>query len=99
MLVDICDNDERADIFTAGFPCQPFSHMSRKRSPPHQHPLFRQVLIVIRYIRRAQPRLNLLKSVLGFVRDFFFFDGWGYESAFEYLRAQYTQHIASGALN
>jgi hypothetical protein len=37
--------------------------MSRKRSPPHQHPLFLQFLIVIRYIRRTQPRLVLLENV------------------------------------
>jgi len=63
MLADTGDNDKRADIFTAGFPCQPFSHMSRKKSPPHQHPLFPQFLIVIRYIRRTQPRLVLLENV------------------------------------
>lgn len=32
----------RADIFASGFPCQPFSRMSRRCRPPQDHPLYKE---------------------------------------------------------
>ena len=67
---------ERADIFTAGFPCQPYSTQARNKLQPTKHPLFRFTLLTIDYIKLTRPRLVLLENAMGFnqVADYF-----GYE--------------------
>ena len=61
----LASSQARADLFTAGFPCQPWSHMARKRDAPDTHPLFEHFEIVVSYTRRTSPRLALLDNVLG----------------------------------
>lgn len=50
------------DVFTAGYPCQPFSHAGRRRGtedPRHLWPFIREA------IRVLQPRLTFLENVDG----------------------------------
>ena len=50
------------DIFTAGYPCQPFSHAGRRRGtddPRHLWPFIREAIRVLR------PRLTFLENVDG----------------------------------
>jgi len=82
----------RADLFTAGFPCQPWSHMTRKRHSPDTHPLFAQFEIVVSYIRRTSPRLALLENVLGFVHA----ESFGEHTAFEHLQTQLSPTYVVG---
>lgn len=55
-------NVEPVDIFTAGYPCQPFSHAGRRRGtndPRHLWPFIREA------IRSLRPRLSFLENVDG----------------------------------
>ena len=80
----------RADLFAAGFPCQPWSHMAWKRDAPHTHPLFEHFEIVVSYTRRTSPRLVLLDNVLGFVHSGIS----GGRAAFKYFQVQLSpNHI------
>lgn len=50
------------DVFTAGYPCQPFSHAGRRRGtddPRHLWPFIREAIRVLR------PRLTFLENVDG----------------------------------
>ena len=96
MLESACDDGERADFFSAGFPCQPWSQMSRKKHPAHLHPLFAQFLNTVKYILRTKPLLALLENVLGFLHQMFVFEGQEWESAFAYLEAQLSHMYSVG---
>jgi len=61
----------RPDLFVAGFSCQPYSAMRAKdmvNTPPHEHPKFDSLPLVVRYLRTWQPRLVLLENTPGFKR-------------------------------
>ena len=57
----------RADIFAAGFPCQPYSTQARTKLQPTKHPLFRFTFLTIDYIKLTRPRVALLENTLGFI--------------------------------
>ena len=59
---------ERADLLTAGFPCQPYSTMSRKKLRPTLHPLFQFTMTTIEFIRKTMPRTAILENTCGFLR-------------------------------
>ena len=63
----------RADIFTAGFPCQPYSTQARHKLEPTKHPLFRFTILTIDYIKKTRPRVALLENTMGFtqIADYF----------------------------
>ena len=57
----------RADIFASGFPCQPFSRMSRRSRPPQDHPLYKEFAVVCKYIKKTEPKTCILENVVAFV--------------------------------
>jgi hypothetical protein len=63
----------RADVFSAGFPCQPYSHGTRKKLEPTKHPLFKMSLLTFEYILLTRPRIALLENTSGFLQlaDYF----------------------------
>ena len=58
----------RADLFAAGFPCQPYSTMARSKLQPTKHPLFRFTLLTFDYIKVTRPRVVLLENTMGFIQ-------------------------------
>ena len=58
---------QRPDIFASGFPCQPFSRMTRRSRPPQEHPLYKEFLVVCQYIKKTEPKTCLLENVCAFV--------------------------------
>lgn len=70
---DVCGSaTSPADLFVAGFPCQPYSSQARKVANPVAHPLFRSMDLMIGYIRSSAPRVVILENTVGFqnVADF-----------------------------
>ena len=59
----------RADIFHSGFPCQPFSKMSRRDRKPCDHPLYKEFEVVCAYINKTEPKACLLENVISFVLE------------------------------
>lgn len=59
----------RADIFHSGFPCQPFSKMSRRDRKPCDHPLYKEFEVVCAYINKTEPKACLLENVNSFVLE------------------------------
>ena len=51
----------RADVFTAGFPCQPWSSQKRRRSAPEGHALFECAELSFDYILRTRPSVAILE--------------------------------------
>ena len=90
---------DRADIFSAGFPCQPYSTQARFKLQPTTHPLFRFTLLTIDYIKRTQPRLVLLENTIGFsqVADYFGDERSGLDLLQEALGSLY--HIGWSKMN
>ena len=76
----------RADLFLAGFPCQPYSSQSRTKLDPTKHKCFPLTLLTIDYILLTRPRVALLENVVGF-REYA--DYFGEErSGFDILRGK-----------
>ena len=88
----LASSQARADLFTAGPPCQPWSHMARKRDAPDTHPLFEQFEIVVSYTRRTSPRRVLLDNFLGFVHSGIS----GGRAAFKYFQVQLSPNYIVG---
>ena len=64
----VCDvPEERADMFAAGFACQPTSSMRacRKRVRPEEHESFAVARLVVAYVLRRKPRTALLEQTIG----------------------------------
>ena len=63
----------RADIFVAGFPCQPYSSQARKKLEPTKHPLYKYSGVTFDHILHTRPRVALLENIVGFaqVADYF----------------------------
>ena len=59
----------RADLFVAGFPCQPYSSQARKKLEPTKHPLFRFTILTIDYVLLTRPRMIVLENTIGFSQD------------------------------
>ena len=57
----------RADIFASGFPCQPFSRMSRRSRAPQDHALYKEFAVVCNYIKKTEPKTCILENVVAFV--------------------------------
>ncbi len=57
---------ERADVFTAGFPCQPWSKMARLRFDPPSHTMYKEFENMMAYIVKTEPRACLLENVPSF---------------------------------
>jgi hypothetical protein len=57
----------RADIFASGFPCQPFSRMTRRSRPPQEHPLYKEFAVVCKYIKKTEPKTCLLENVNAYI--------------------------------
>ncbi len=87
---------ERADLFTAGFPCQPWSRMARVRFDPPRHKLFTEFEHTMDYILKTEPRACLLENVPPFLDHFV--DNGVASSSFEVLTARLggKYHIAYG---
>ena len=67
MTREVSSPDLVADLFAAGFPCQPWSGMTRKRIQPSQHTLYKEFENTIEFILKARPPAILLENVPGFV--------------------------------
>ena len=71
MLREACapgdEQYERADLLTGGFPCQPFSSMSRQRVDPTSHALYGEFVRTLEYIEKTLPRVCLLENTMVFV--------------------------------
>lgn len=52
----------RADVITAGYPCQPFSHAGRRKGTEDERHLWP---FVLRAVRGVRPRLVVLENVAG----------------------------------
>ncbi len=65
--VDQLSRDNRADLFTCGPPCRPFSkaRANRREVPPHLHPEFAILLSTLAVIRLRSPRGGFLEEVPG----------------------------------
>ena len=82
---------ERPDSYTGGFSCQPFSQMrsgrqSRTRVPPEQHPLFKNAVLQVKYLRKVQPRIALLENTSGIAHESSY--GGTVMSGIDWLREQ-----------
>ena len=82
---------ERPDSYTGGFSCQPFSQMrsgrqSRTRVPPEQHPLFKNAVLQVKYLRKVQPRTALLENTSGIAHESSY--GGTVMSGIDWLREQ-----------
>ncbi len=60
----------RADIFASGFPCQPFSRMTRRAGrEPREHPLYKEFETATQYVMKTEPRTCLFENVLAFTAE------------------------------
>ena len=60
------DGYVRSDLFTAGFPCQPWSYMKRSLTDPTAHDGYIEFMRTLQYIRKTLPRLCLLENIIAF---------------------------------
>ena len=56
----------RADVVSAGFPCQPFSSQGNNKGTPEQRGIL--VLYVVEYVKRCMPNILILENVKGFIQ-------------------------------
>ncbi len=79
----------RADLFMAGFSCQPFSPQrgkSLQTLPPSSHPLFESSRLVVEHLLAREPRGAILENTTGILSENTY-DGER-QSAMEWLRGQ-----------